>query len=92
MAEGGVNQREAYRVGPSKMTTPSLRTLGGRIGRSLPRLALVIIGFVLMVVGLAMTASIVMLPAGVVLGLLGVATFLTGIFAPNVLDDKRSDQ
>jgi len=74
------------------MTTPSFRTLGGRIGRSLPRLALVIIGFVLMVVGLAMTASIVMLPAGVVLGLLGVATFLTGIFAPNVLDDKRSDQ
>ena len=76
------------------MTTPthSIRSLGGKIGRSLPRLALVIVGFVLMVVGIAMMATIVMLPAGVVLGLLGVATFLAGIFAPDRLDGTRSDQ
>jgi hypothetical protein len=76
------------------MTTPthSIRSLGGRIGRSLPRLALVIVGFVLMVVGVAMTATIVMLPAGMVLGLLGVATFLAGIFAPDRLDARGGDQ
>jgi hypothetical protein len=75
------------------MTTPanSIRSLGGKIGRSLPRLIAVVIGFVLMVVGIAMMATIVMLPAGVVLGLLGVATFLVGIFAPDLLDGS-SDQ
>jgi hypothetical protein len=69
------------------MTAPthSIRSLGGKIGRSLTRLALVVIGFVLMVIGLGMTVTVVMLPAGVVLGLLGVATFLTGIFAPDLL-------
>jgi hypothetical protein len=33
-------------------------------------------------VGLAMTATIVMLPLGVAIGLLGIATFLCGVFAP----------
>jgi hypothetical protein len=47
----------------------------------LGRVTAVIIGFVLMVVGLAMTVTIVMLPAGVVVGLLGVGLFLTGLFA-----------
>jgi len=35
-----------------------------------------LIGFVLMVVGLAMTASLVMLPAGIALGLLGVGILI----------------
>ena len=40
----------------------------------------VAIGFVLMVVGLAMTASFVMLPAGIALGLLGVGILIVGLF------------
>ena len=49
-----------------------------------------IIGVILMVVGLGMTATVVMLPVGIVLLLLGVAIFVGGIFAP---DDQtlRSD-
>lgn len=46
------------------------------------RMAALIAGSILMVLGLAMTATIVMLPVGVVLGLLGVALFLGGLFAP----------
>jgi len=74
------------------VATHTPRTLGGRIGHSLPRVALVIIGFVLMVAGLAMTVSIVLLPAGIVLGLLGVAAFLSGLFAPDMLDGSRTDR
>jgi hypothetical protein len=70
----------------------SIRSLGEKIEHFLPRLALVIIGFVLMVVGLGMTVSVVLLPVGAVLGLLGVATFLAGIFAPNLLDRKSTDR
>jgi len=40
------------------------------------------IGVVLMVVGLGLTATAVMLPAGIVLGLLGALIFVGGIFAP----------
>ena len=45
-------------------------------------------GFILMMVGLGMTVTIVMLPVGVVLGLLGVAIFVGGIFA----HDDEADQ
>jgi hypothetical protein len=45
-----------------------------------------LIGFVLMVVGLAMTASVVMLPAGIALGLLGVGILITAL----VYSPKRS--
>jgi hypothetical protein len=72
--------------------THSNHSLGEKIEHFLPRLALVIVGFVLMVVGLGMTVSVVLLPFGVVLGLLGVATFLAGIFAPNLLDSKSTDR
>jgi hypothetical protein len=76
------------------VTTPahSIRSLGGKIGRLLPRLVLVILGFVLMVIGLGMTVSVVMLPAGVVLGLLGLATFVAGLFAPDLLSGNRADE
>jgi hypothetical protein len=49
-----------------------------------PRLAAVIIGFIGMIVGVGMMVTIVMLPAGVVVALLGVAIFVAGIFAPDV--------
>jgi hypothetical protein len=61
--------------------TYSVRSVANVVGRRLGRVTAVIIGFVLMVVGLAMTVTIVMLPAGVVVGLLGVGLFLTGLFA-----------
>ncbi len=41
-----------------------------------------IIGFIGMVVGVGMMITIVILPAGVVVALLGVAIFVAGIFAP----------
>jgi hypothetical protein len=44
------------------------------------RTVVVVIGFVLMVVGLAMMVSFVMLPAGVVVGLIGVGLLITGLF------------
>ena len=46
----------------------------------------------MMVLGLGMTATIVMLPAGVVLGLLGVAIFVGGIFAPDSGTHPLGDQ
>jgi hypothetical protein len=43
--------------------------------------AAVFVGFVMMVVGLAMGVTIVMLPLGVVVGLVGVAIFIGGLFS-----------
>jgi hypothetical protein len=43
--------------------------------------AVVVLGFVLMVVGLALGVTMIMLPVGVVIGLIGVALFVGGIFA-----------
>ena len=50
--------------------------------RAVGRFAAVTIGLVMMMVGLGMTATIVLLPAGVVIGLLGVAVFVGGLFRP----------
>jgi hypothetical protein len=61
--------------------TYSVRSVADAVGRALGRVTAVIIGFVMMVVGLAMTVSIVLLPFGVVVGLLGVGLFLAGLFA-----------
>ena len=41
--------------------------------------AFMIVGFVLMVVGLALGITMIMLPVGVVLGLLGFAMFVGGL-------------
>ena len=59
----------------------SVRSVAETVGRALGRVAAVIIGFIMMIVGLAMTVSIVMLPVGVVVGMLGVGLFLAGLFA-----------
>ena len=40
------------------------------------------------VVGVAMVATIVMLPLGVVIGLLGVAIFVGGVFAPDLRNEQ----
>jgi len=42
--------------------------------------AFVIIGFVLMVLGLGLGVTIMMLPVGIVIGLLGLAMFVGGLF------------
>jgi hypothetical protein len=41
----------------------------------------VLVGFVLMVIGLALGVTMIMLPVGIVIGLLGAAIFVAGLFA-----------
>jgi hypothetical protein len=55
-----------------------LLTMGGHF---LGHVAAVVLGFVLIIVGLAMGVTMVLLPAGVVIGLLGVALVVGGVFA-----------
>ena len=50
-------------------------------GHFLGHVAAVVLGFVLIIVGLAMGVTIVMLPAGIVIGLIGVALVVAGMFA-----------
>lgn len=51
------------------------------VGRFLEHTVAVVIGFVLIVLGLAMGVTMVMLPIGIVVGLLGVAILVAGFFA-----------
>jgi hypothetical protein len=48
---------------------------------ALLHIAAVIVGFVMMVVGLGLGVTMIMLPVGIVVGLLGVAIFVGGLFA-----------
>jgi hypothetical protein len=47
---------------------------------ALGHVAAIVIGFVLMVVGLGLGVTMIMLPAGIVIGLIGVAIFIGGFF------------
>ena len=47
----------------------------------LAHIAAVIVGFVMMVVGLGLGVTMIMLPVGIVVGLLGAALFAAGLFA-----------
>ena len=47
----------------------------------LGHLAAVVVGFVMMVVGLGLGVTMIMLPAGIVIGLLGAGIFVAGFFA-----------
>ena len=47
----------------------------------LVHMAAIIVGFVMMVVGLGLGVTMIMLPAGIVIGLIGVAVFVAGLFA-----------
>ena len=58
-----------------------LRHLLAMVGHFLGHVAAVVLGFVLIIVGLAMGVTMVLLPAGVVIGLLGVALVVGGVFA-----------
>ena len=60
--------------------TFSVRRLFGEISTLLEHLAVIVVGFVLMVVGLGLGVTMIMLPVGVVLGLVGAGLFVAGIF------------
>ena len=52
-----------------------------RVGGFLGHVAAVLLGCVFMVVGLALSMTVVLLPAGLVIGLLGVGFVIGGLFA-----------
>jgi hypothetical protein len=56
---------------------PWVKSIEGVLGH----VAAVIVGFVMMVVGLALGVTMIMLPVGVVIGLIGAALFVGGLFA-----------
>ena len=56
---------------------PWIRTVEGVLGH----IAAVILGFVMMVVGLGLGVTMIMLPVGIVIGLVGAAIFVGGLFA-----------
>jgi hypothetical protein len=69
----------------------SAHHLGDVVGRIFNRVAAVIVGFIMMAVGLAMTATIVMLPVGIVVGLIGVLVFVGGFYAPDQRTERPRD-
>jgi len=56
--------------------TPWIRATEAAIGH----IAAIVMGFILMVVGLGLGVTMIMLPVGVVVGLIGVAMFVGGLF------------
>ena len=51
------------------------------IGRFFEHAGIVAVGFILVIVGLAMGVSMVMLPMGIVIGLVGIMILVAGVFA-----------
>ena len=51
------------------------------IGHLLEHAAALLIGFIMMVVGLGLGVTMIMLPVGIPVGLLGFAIFVGGLFA-----------
>ena len=67
---------------PIANSRPSpLRHLLTMLGHFVGHVAAVVLGFVMIIVGLAMGVTMVLLPAGIVIGLLGVALMVGGLFA-----------
>ena len=60
--------------------SPAARHIAGLVGSALGHIAAIIIGFVLMVVGLALGVTMIMLPVGLVVGMLGFVMFVGGLF------------
>jgi hypothetical protein len=61
--------------------TLSLHTACLALGRFVERAAAVVAGLILMVVGLGLGVTMVMLPLGLPIGMLGVACVVGGLFA-----------
>ena len=51
------------------------------VGRFFEHAAAVVIGLIMMIVGLGLGVTMIMLPVGIPLGLLGVAMVVAGLFA-----------
>jgi hypothetical protein len=51
------------------------------VARFLEHATAVVLGLVMMIVGLGLGVTMIMLPVGLVIGLLGVAVFVGGLFA-----------
>ena len=67
---------------PIAKSPPSpLRHVLAMVGHFLGHVVAVVLGFVLIIVGLAMGVTMVLLPAGIVIGLIGVALVVGGMFA-----------
>jgi hypothetical protein len=60
--------------------TFGVRRLFGEVTAFLEHSAIVVLGFVLMVVGLGLGVTMIMLPVGIVLGLAGAGLFVAGLF------------
>ena len=56
---------------------PWLRAVGAVLGHA----TAVVLGFVMMVIGLGLGVTMIMLPVGIVVGLLGCAILVMGLFA-----------
>ena len=61
--------------------TSPLRHVLTMTGHFLGHVAAVVLGFVLIIVGMAMGVTMVLLPVGIVIGLAGVALVVGGVFA-----------
>ena len=57
------------------------RRFVGNIGRFFEHAAVVVLGFVMMIVGLALGVTMIMLPVGLVVGFVGLGLFVAGWFA-----------
>ena len=60
-------------------TVPAPRSIGGFFVGLIEHTAFVVAGFVLMVLGLGLGVTMIMLPVGLVVGLLGLAMFIGGM-------------
>ncbi len=59
----------------------STHPVSSAVGRFLEHALAVTIGFIMMVVGLGLGVTMIMLPVGITIGLLGLAMFVGGLFA-----------
>ena len=57
----------------------STRTFGAAVAGLAEHIAFTLVGFVLMVLGLGLVVTIIMLPVGLAIGLLGLAMFVGGL-------------
>ena len=79
VSSSSVNERDSMPIANSQ--PPLLRHLLTMAGHFIGHVTAVVLGCVLIVVGLAMGVTMVLLPAGIVIGLIGVALVVGGVFA-----------
>jgi hypothetical protein len=61
--------------------TLSLRRVFVGVGRFAEHTAIVVVGLLLMILGLGLGVTMIMLPVGVVIGLVGILMVVGGLFA-----------